>query len=105
MAIYRQAARDESRKVEGCGDPFPRSHGRDLQTPQHEGEWVLAASGRSGLEQRFHLLARADKNWQGLINDPDWKKAKAESEVNGVLVEDKTFICYFMDPTTFSPLQ
>ena len=47
----------------------------------------------------------AEKNWEAFINDPDWQKAKADSEVNGVLVENQNVHRYFMDPTTFSPLK
>jgi hypothetical protein len=47
----------------------------------------------------------AEKNWTAFINDPEWKKARAASEVNGVLVEDKNIQRYFMDPTSFSALK
>jgi hypothetical protein len=45
----------------------------------------------------------AEKNWAEFQADPEWKKVKAESEVNGALVDhiDR----YFMDPTSFSALQ
>ena len=45
----------------------------------------------------------AEKNWAEFQVDPEWKKVKAESEVNGALVDhiDR----YFMDPTSFSALQ
>ena len=45
----------------------------------------------------------AEKNWAAFQADPDWQKVKAESEVNGSLVDhiDR----YFMDPTTFSALK
>ena len=43
------------------------------------------------------------KNWAAFQADPEWQKVKAESEVNGPLVDhiDR----YFMDPTTFSALK
>ena len=43
------------------------------------------------------------KNWAAFQADPEWQKVKAESEVNGALVDhiDR----YFMDPTTFSALK
>jgi hypothetical protein len=47
----------------------------------------------------------ADKNWDAFVDDPEWKKARAASEVNGVLVEDKNVERYFMDPTSFSALK
>src|SRR5436190_14906392 len=39
----------------------------------------------------------ADKSWQTFRNDPDWKKARDASEVNGVLVEKVDSI--FLNPT------
>jgi hypothetical protein len=44
----------------------------------------------------------AEKNWAAFQADPEWKKVKAESEANGLLVDhiDR----YFMDPTSFSAL-
>jgi hypothetical protein len=43
------------------------------------------------------------KNWDAFQADPEWKKVKADSEVNGPLVDhiDR----YFMDPTGFSALK
>jgi NIPSNAP len=49
--------------------------------------------------------AEADKNWAAFIEDPAWKKARAESEANGVLVNDEFITRYFLNPTTFSPLK
>ena len=45
----------------------------------------------------------AEKNWAAFQADPDWKKVKADSEVNGPLVEhiDR----HFMDPTNFSAMK
>ena len=45
----------------------------------------------------------AEKNWAAFQADPEWKKVKAESEMNGPLVDhiDR----YFMDPTTYSALK
>jgi hypothetical protein len=47
----------------------------------------------------------ADKNWAAFVADPAWTKAKAESEVNGVLVENKNIDRFFMSPTSFSALK
>ena len=43
-----------------------------------------------------------EKNWAAFQADPEWQKVKAESEAHGALVDhiDR----YFMDPTSFSPL-
>ena len=45
----------------------------------------------------------AEKNWAAFQADPEWQRVKAESEINGPLVDhiDR----YFMDPTTFSALK
>jgi hypothetical protein len=43
------------------------------------------------------------KSWDAFVNDPDWKKAKADSEKDGVLVakvESK-----FMKPTDYSTIK
>jgi hypothetical protein len=45
----------------------------------------------------------ARKNWAELQADPEWKKVKAATEVNGPLA--KHIDSYFMDPTSFSALQ
>jgi hypothetical protein len=45
----------------------------------------------------------AEKNWAEFQADPEWKKVKADSEVNGPLVDhiDR----YYMDPTSFSAMK
>jgi len=45
----------------------------------------------------------AGKNWAAFQADPEWKKVKADSEVNGPLPEH--IDSYFMDPTSFSALK
>ena len=45
----------------------------------------------------------AKKNWAAFQADPEWKKIKADSEINGPLT--KSIDSYFMDPTSFSALQ
>jgi len=45
----------------------------------------------------------ATKNWAAFQADPEWKKAKADSEINGALA--KHIDSYFMDPTSFSALK
>ena len=46
---------------------------------------------------------QAEKNWVAFQADPEWQKVKAESEVNGPLVDHIDH--YFMDATSFSALQ
>jgi len=45
----------------------------------------------------------AEKNWAAFQVDPEWQKAKTESEASGPLVDHIDH--YFMDPTSFSPLK
>ena len=45
----------------------------------------------------------ARKNWAAFQADPEWKKVKGDSEINGQLANH--IDSYFMDPTTFSALK
>ena len=45
----------------------------------------------------------AQKNWAAFQADPEWKKVKADSEVNGPLAAH--IDSYFMDPTSYSALK
>jgi hypothetical protein len=45
----------------------------------------------------------ARKNWAAFQADPEWKKAKADSETQAPLVDH--IDSYFMEPTTFSGLK
>jgi hypothetical protein len=45
----------------------------------------------------------AKKNWAAFQADPEWKKVKADSEINGALANH--IESYFMDPTNFSALK
>jgi len=44
-----------------------------------------------------------DKSWDAFQNDPEWKKAKAESEKDGALVAKVDQV--FMTPTDYSPIK
>ena len=44
-----------------------------------------------------------DKSWKEFGDDPDWKKAKADSEKDGVLVKKVDQV--FMTPTDYSPIK
>ncbi len=44
-----------------------------------------------------------EKSWNGFTNDPEWKKAAAESEKNGKLVAKAEQV--FMNPTDYSPVK
>ena len=45
----------------------------------------------------------ARKNWGAFQADPEWKKVKADSELQGPLADH--IDSYFMDPTSFSALK
>lgn len=47
--------------------------------------------------------AAADKSWKAFREDPDWIKAKSESEKDGTLVEKAESV--YMNPTDYSPLK
>ena len=47
--------------------------------------------------------AAADKAWKAFREDPDWIKAKKESEKDGVLVEKVESV--YMNPTDYSPVK
>jgi NIPSNAP protein len=47
--------------------------------------------------------AAADKSWQAFRDDPDWQKARAESERDGKLVERVDSV--YMNPTDYSPMK
>ena len=51
---------------------------------------------------RLNKEAR-DTSWKAFQSDPDWVKAKAESEKDGVLVNKVDQV--FMTPTDYSPIK
>ena len=76
-------------------------HGMELV-----GYWVPVEKDQG--EKLVYILAHksrdaAKKSWQGFIDDPDWKKAKAESEVDGKLVDKVDVV--FMSATDYSPIK
>ena len=71
------------------------------------GYWVTASGEEAGQKLVF-LLAYPSKeareaSWKAFGSDPEWKKAKADSEKDGVLVAkvDSTFLT----PTDYSPMK
>ena len=51
----------------------------------------------------FDNLAHRERAWAAFIADPDWQKAKRETEANGPLVE--RVVNKIWRPTPFSPMQ
>lgn len=77
-------------------------HGMELV-----GYWV-PTSGENADRTLVYILAypskeAADKAWKAFRDDPDWKKAKADSEKDGVLVQK--VISQFLTSTDYSPIR
>ena len=51
----------------------------------------------------FHDMGHREKVWQAFMDDPEWRKARQETEKDGPLVA--RVINSFLRPTLFSPLQ
>ena len=71
------------------------------------GFWV-PADEKLSQNTLIYLLAYPNEKamttmWRDFQNDPDWKKAKADSEVDGVLVSKVESTP--MTPTEFSPIK
>jgi NIPSNAP len=59
-------------------------------------------------EKLIYVLAfpskeAADKSWKAFQSDPEWKKAKDESEKDGKLVEKHESV--YLNPTDYSPIK
>jgi NIPSNAP len=59
-------------------------------------------------EKLIYILAfpskeAAAKSWKDFQNDPDWKAAKAKSEIKGQLVAK--VVSVYMNPTDYSPIK
>jgi hypothetical protein len=79
-----------------------QKHGIDLV-----GYWVPTDPERSK-DTLVYILAYPDKEarekaWKDFQADPDWQKAKAESEKDGALVKKVDSV--FMTPTDYSPIK
>lgn len=71
------------------------------------GYWLPQDAPRSQ-NTLIYVLAHSDreaakKSWAAFQADPDWRKARAESEVNGRITERVESV--FMDATDFSPMK
>ena len=70
--------------------------------------WTHAPADGTPADTLVFILAYKDKDareaaWKAFQADPDWVKAKAESEANGPLVQKVDQV--FMTPTDYSPLK
>ncbi len=95
MAALHARFRDHTNKL------FVK-HGMELV-----GYWT-PTTGENADHTLVYILAypdkeARDKSWKAFVDDPDWKKAKAESEKDGVLVQK--VIPQFLKPTDYSPIK
>ena len=71
------------------------------------GYWTPADEAKSKNTLVFILAypsrEEQPKRWQAFINDPEWKKAAAESERDGKLIAKVEQV--FMNPTDYSPVK
>jgi hypothetical protein len=73
--------------------------------------WVTWCACRRFCEDHHHERSdlafgdrtSADQAWDDFRADPDWVKAKADSEVDGALTERVDSV--FLDPTDYSPIR
>lgn len=80
-----------------------KKHGMELI-----GFWIPTDKEKGADNTLVYILAHksrdeAKKSWAAFVSDPAWKKAQAESEANGKLVEKAEVV--FMSATDYSPLK
>lgn len=70
---------------------------------ENVGYWteVFGTSNRLVYMLGYPSLGDREKSWASFMKDPDWQKARAESEKNGTLVAKVTN--RMLRPTTYSP--
>jgi hypothetical protein len=80
-----------------------KKHGMEMV-----GFWIPTDSDKGAGNTLIYMLAHksreeAKKSWAAFSQDPEWQKARAESEVNGKLVEKVESV--FMSATDYSPMK
>ena len=80
-----------------------KKHGMEIV-----GFWIPTDKEKGAENTLIYLLAHksrdaAKKSWSGFINDPDWKKAYAASEVDGKLTTKVESV--FLNATDYSELK
>jgi hypothetical protein len=78
-------------------------HGMELV-----GYWIPADEKKGAKNTLVYILAYADreareKSWKAFVSDPEWNKARAESEKNGALVAKVEAV--YLNPTDYSPIK
>jgi hypothetical protein len=74
---------------------------------ENVGYWVKQEKGKEA-DTLIYIIAHpnaeaAAKSWDAFRKDPDWLKARTESEKDGKIVEKIESV--FMDPVDFSKLK
>ena len=72
--------------------------------------WNKTPDQKDARTTLVYLLAHknddaAKKSWAAFREDPDWKKAKADSEKNGSLTVENGVKSEFLVPTDYSPMK
>jgi hypothetical protein len=80
-----------------------KKHGMEIV-----GFWMPTDKEQGAENKLVYMLAHksreaAKKSWADFQNDPDWKKARSESEANGKLVEKVESV--FMAATDYSTIK
>ena len=80
-----------------------KKHGMEIV-----GFWIPTDKEQGAENKLVYLLAHksreaAKKSWADFSNDPDWKKARSESEANGKLVEKVESV--YMAATDYSAMK
>lgn len=80
-----------------------KKHGMELI-----GFWIPQDQDKGAENTMVYILAHksreeAKKSWAAFSSDPDWKKARDESEVNGKLVDKVESV--YLNATDYSPMK
>jgi len=72
------------------------------------GYWVPTDKDKGADTTLVYILAypnreAREKSWAAFVNDPEWKTARAASEVNGKLVDKVDAV--FLNSTDYSPIK
>ena len=80
-----------------------KKHGMEIV-----GFWIPTDKDKGAENTLVYMLVHksreeAKKSWEAFQNDPEWKKVRAESEVNGKLTDKVESV--FLAATDYSPLK
>ena len=75
---------------------------------ENVGYWIPTDADKGATNTLVYILAHksrdeAKKSWEAFRNDPEWKKAQTESELNGKLVVKVESV--FLGATDYSPVK